>query len=206
MPAITPGTGVDDEITLEQDLQWAKGCDPGGGNYSVIAAVDKLEIPLDGRDRLVGCRGVIRPQEKNATLADAQARLPGGAHDNEMWGYIEPAGPGALSQWARSIREVQAHRYSGQGVDPQGSTAQASLDEWVRLSDDQWVALFDPQYNPRAGVFVAQTDVTINGTQRITAGDLLLCGIGCANEDPDEYRGLMPYILVITLSPDLGGY
>ena len=55
-------------------------------------------------------------------------------------------------------------------------------------------------------MFVAQTDVTINGTQRITAGDLLLCGIGCANEDPDEYRGLMPYILVITLSPDFGGY
>ena len=205
--SVNPGSGLNpDEITLEQDLQWAKGYDPGGGNYSIIAAVDRLEIPLDGRDRLVGCRGVIRPQEKNATLADAQARLPGGAYDSEMWGYLEPAGPGALSQWARSIREVQAHRYGGQGVDPQGAAAQSSLDDWVRLEDHQWVAAFDPQYNPRARVFVAQSDVTINGSVRISAGELLLCGIGCDNENPNEYRGLMPYILMITLSPDLGGY
>ncbi|MDP8255079.1 MAG: hypothetical protein P9M14_04975 [Candidatus Alcyoniella australis] len=204
--SITPGEGEIeyDEITLVDDLQWTKDYTQGGP-YSIIARVKRLDLLLDGRDRLVGCRGVVRPQEHANTLEDALTRLPGGENDSEMHAWLEPAGSSGVDIKARSVRYAACQVYAADGVHPVGVDARPSLDSWGVLHDDNWVLTLDPAYNPQGRLFVANADVTIGGETAIGAGELLITGIGWETEDLDNYRGLMPYILTITLSPILGG-
>lgn len=183
-----------DVITLKENLQWTKEFDDVGDNFSIIAIVTNLEIPLDGRDRLITARGFIHPDDPHTTS------LQPGQSDSGIHGHLRPEGDYAYGKDA-----IFACKYSVQGVHPVGSDAESALDNWLVLYDGGG-SQQEQDTTPQGRIIVAQQDVTIDGVKQVSAGDVLLLGIGADDEDPQGLFNGMSYHLVIGLTVQTGEY